>query len=751
MGPEVGQTICGHIRIEAEASEALGASAFGRVLEAQSIEVEEPLWLTVIGREFIPRPVDLSRFMAGANALLGMDHRSLLRTRVVDREADFAIVGYAAPPSSRPVRDIIEHDEGRQVLTKLAIEIARGLTYLHRNDRLHGSLSPGSVILVDGKVRLWQYGLTELLEPERFAERASAMGGDVVAPEVRKGWGFSPASDVYAWGVLVAALASGCTGAEAILAFEDGAAEFTDDQRVLKVLVERALSQNPSSRPDNGMELLEALSQIGGDDAQRAQKYFLEVYKATDSQGIELDPKPKGLEPGAPRPLPSSADEATPKDGVATQSILEEERERQKERERKNAEREANAKKWGKAPPPIPIDPGEPTPPPPPTKAPIGVYRSAEREPARPQAGVDTMRKGANDRSARAKKPAAKPTPRAVGGKTKSQGKAKTKARSKPQDASKLDPKEFEPEPEDSVSSLKLDLDHGSVSVRSVGARLKEDQVGATKGKAAKPVPRATRAGEERTIADVTRKAGPHGPRGSLMAASVALLATGLALWATVSAAGAAGGMSKMLGGVPDPPDVEDTEGEVEPEPDADSKAPPDGKQAPPPLPMECPEEMAEHGPLPDRASKFCIDMGEQPGLRQAPKTMIDFEGAQAACAALGRRLCTKAEWTLACRGPAGTAYPYGSQHEQDRCNEATAAGAVVDLTRSGARDGCKTKAGVYDMVGNVSEWVAEGVAMGGDAMSRQPSCATVDKIPLDRASAALGFRCCVSLAAQGE
>jgi hypothetical protein len=370
------------------------------------------------------------------------------------------------------------------------------------------------------------------------------------------------------------------------------------------------------------------------------------------------------------------------------------------------------------------------------------VYRSVEREPARPKAGVDTMGKGA----APAKKAvASKPKPRAVG------EKARTKAKSKSEGAAKLDPKEFEPEPEESVSSLKLDLDHGAVSVRSVGARLKDDQVGATKAKAKtnKPVPRATGKAEERTIADVTRKAGPHGPRGSLMAASVALLATGLALWATVSAAGAAGGMSKMLGGVPEQPDAEDAEGEVAPSPDPDPDTPADGKQPPPPPPMECPEEMAEHGPLPDRAAKYCIDMGEQPGLRQAPKTMIDFEGAQAACAALGRRLCTKAEWTLACRGPSGTAYPYGSQHEQDRCNEATAAGAVVDLTRSGARDGCKTKAGVYDMVGNVSEWVAEGVALGGNAMTRQPSCATVDKLPLDRASAALGFRCCVSLAAQ--
>jgi formylglycine-generating enzyme required for sulfatase activity len=61
-------------------------------------------------------------------------------------------------------------------------------------------------------------------------------------------------------------------------------------------------------------------------------------------------------------------------------------------------------------------------------------------------------------------------------------------------------------------------------------------------------------------------------------------------------------------------------------------------------------------------------------------------------------------------------------------------------VAASGSKARCRSRFGVYDLSGNVSEWVEDGVAMGGDANSQMghASC------PARSGGGALtGFRCC--------
>ncbi len=79
------------------------------------------------------------------------------------------------------------------------------------------------------------------------------------------------------------------------------------------------------------------------------------------------------------------------------------------------------------------------------------------------------------------------------------------------------------------------------------------------------------------------------------------------------------------------------------------------------------------------------------------PTTDITWFQAQQACANSGKRLLTNAEWQMAAAGT-----PDGSSFS---CN--TNAASVVPTGTYGA---CISNYGVYDMVGNVSEWVADWV-----------------------------------------
>jgi formylglycine-generating enzyme required for sulfatase activity len=127
------------------------------------------------------------------------------------------------------------------------------------------------------------------------------------------------------------------------------------------------------------------------------------------------------------------------------------------------------------------------------------------------------------------------------------------------------------------------------------------------------------------------------------------------------------------------------------------------------------------------RVHDYCIDRYEAPNRAGAkPLVMQSANDAHGWCESHGKRLCTEDEWIGACQGDDHAAYPYGNQHVDGRCNddrawlvvkEATLAKWPADeaqehakelyhATPSGSKHECVTEDGVYDMTGNVEEWV---------------------------------------------
>jgi sulfatase modifying factor 1 len=119
------------------------------------------------------------------------------------------------------------------------------------------------------------------------------------------------------------------------------------------------------------------------------------------------------------------------------------------------------------------------------------------------------------------------------------------------------------------------------------------------------------------------------------------------------------------------------------------------------------------------------------------PQGYISEIQAQEACVHSGKRLCKPAEWRKACMGPEPTTYGYGRDNEPGRCNDSGRSPVVATygqardlgdrgqwnwdhmndpslnqldgtLAPTGSHDGCTNGYGVYDMVGNLHEWVAD-------------------------------------------
>ena len=159
------------------------------------------------------------------------------------------------------------------------------------------------------------------------------------------------------------------------------------------------------------------------------------------------------------------------------------------------------------------------------------------------------------------------------------------------------------------------------------------------------------------------------------------------------------------------------------------------------------------------------------------PQGYISAVEAQSACIASGKRLCRVAEWGRACRGPEAHSFGYADRREPGRCND-HGRNPVVSLfgrghwtwqtmnlpqlnqldgtlAKTGEHGGCTNGYGVYDMVGNLHEWVADpsGTFYGGyyqdvASVGHGAGCAYQTTAHEARYhDYSTGFRCCADVA----
>ena len=162
----------------------------------------------------------------------------------------------------------------------------------------------------------------------------------------------------------------------------------------------------------------------------------------------------------------------------------------------------------------------------------------------------------------------------------------------------------------------------------------------------------------------------------------------------------------------------------------------------------------------------FWIDEFEFPNRpHQKARAYTSVAEAKKGCNEVGKRLCTAAEWRRACLGPYNKRFSYGHEYEQKRCHTSTTLPSGHSsmmrpeemLIDSGQKQHCQSEEGVFDMIGNLEEWVLDDwqgatASLEGGAWytyseyadctgrySRQPDYRT----PLGRKVYSAGFRCC--------
>jgi peroxiredoxin len=142
----------------------------------------------------------------------------------------------------------------------------------------------------------------------------------------------------------------------------------------------------------------------------------------------------------------------------------------------------------------------------------------------------------------------------------------------------------------------------------------------------------------------------------------------------------------------------------------------------------------------------------------------VSWFDAKAACEKSNKRLCSEKEWVSSCTGQLavdnnkngffadddveGRMYPYGDFYERGRCRDSEDKYKGTP-GRTGSLAGCRTGTGIYDLAGNISEWVGNerrtAALVGGDyRSSSRASCNKRSAMygPGYR-NKTTGFRCC--------
>lgn len=154
------------------------------------------------------------------------------------------------------------------------------------------------------------------------------------------------------------------------------------------------------------------------------------------------------------------------------------------------------------------------------------------------------------------------------------------------------------------------------------------------------------------------------------------------------------------------------------------------------------------------------------------PQAYLSWHLAKKACENAHKRLCTKDEWVTACRGQKNSQFPYGDAFKAGRCNvhraihpgyalHASSSLGLLDprlnlveegsdplLRLTGATSTCASAWNddqIFDMVGNLDEWVEEGMFLGGFyARSTTKGCdAQISSHAQSYFDYSTGTRCC--------
>ncbi|MCA9738142.1 MAG: serine/threonine protein kinase, partial [Gemmatimonadetes bacterium] len=268
----VGEQI-GRYRIESE----LGRGGMGVVYRATQVTLNRTVAVKMLPRQ-LADDENLERFRREAQTLAQLAHEGIVHIYDVEEHegSHFIIMEFVGGGS---LGGVIERESPLPVDRTLEItaQVASALAAAHRRGIIHRDIKPDNILFnEEGRPRLTDFGIAHMRDGNSKTKTGVMLGTPYyMSPEQARGRSVTPASDLYALGVLMYEMLTGEVPfqgedavAIAIQHIQQQAPALSEKApgtpATVIAIVERLMAKDPEQRFADAEALLQALYEAGG-------------------------------------------------------------------------------------------------------------------------------------------------------------------------------------------------------------------------------------------------------------------------------------------------------------------------------------------------------------------------------------------------------------------------------------------------------------------------------------------------------
>ncbi|HEX8051179.1 MAG TPA: protein kinase [Solirubrobacterales bacterium] len=195
-----------------ETNEKLGTGGMSNVYKATDRILERTVAVKILAEHLHDDERFVERFKREALAVARLIHPNIVQVydTGVDEGRHYIVMEYVEGRSGAQILQRQGPVEP-EVAAEIGIQACAGLDYAHRRGIIHRDVKPGNLMVVGGPVgggemivKLTDFGIARAIEQTRITQVGSVVGtAAYLAPEQVRGEEATPATDVYALGVVL--------------------------------------------------------------------------------------------------------------------------------------------------------------------------------------------------------------------------------------------------------------------------------------------------------------------------------------------------------------------------------------------------------------------------------------------------------------------------------------------------------------------------------------------------------------------
>ncbi len=195
-----------------ETGEKLGTGGMSNVYKATDRILERTVAVKILAEHLSDDERFVARFRREALAVAKLIHPNIVQVydTGVDEDRHYIVMEYVEGRSGAQILQRQGPVEP-EVAAEIGIQSCAGLDYAHRRGIIHRDVKPGNLMVVGGPVgggemavKLTDFGIARAIEQTRITQVGSVVGtAAYLAPEQVRGEEATPATDVYALGVVL--------------------------------------------------------------------------------------------------------------------------------------------------------------------------------------------------------------------------------------------------------------------------------------------------------------------------------------------------------------------------------------------------------------------------------------------------------------------------------------------------------------------------------------------------------------------